>query len=713
MSASLFSPSWYRVSGIRFRLRNHAEIHRHTYRGQLWYVLQDLASGQFHRFTPEAYQIIGKLDGVQTLQDVWDAACKRLDEDMPTQDELISLVSKLYRANILKSDVAPNIDDLKTRHKAIIRKKFLQKIKSPLGIRVPLLDPDAFLNKTKHIVNPVFSQAGFCVWFIVVSYALLMAGINLKGLTTNISDQVLGLQNLLVMALIYPIVKLIHEFGHAYALKRWGAEVHEMGVMFLVFFPVPYVEASEATSFPNKHHRMVVGAIGIIVESFLAALAMIVWMYAEPGAVRSIAFNVMIISGVSTLLFNGNPLLKFDAYYVLADYLEIPNLGARSNQYVGYLIKKKLVRVKDLDSPAHSTREGWWLFLYSITSFLYRFFVMLAIALFVASEYFFLGVLVAIWSIYLSFIQPLLKIIVMPMTDQQLMSKKKRVYAMGAGFIMAIVVIFGFIPFPHSTSTHAVFQATEKNFVRAEVEGFVTELAATPGTFVKEGDLLLRTEAPDLLAEAAILKAQVSEAEARYQANLKDTNRSEIIRREIEYLAKEYERKVEREASLQIHSKQSGIFNLPDDNPLIGSYVRRGQLIAYVVDFKMMPAIALINEDSIDKVLNNTLSIEVRLASASEDSYTATVMRVTPSSSYDLPSPVFTVEAGGLIAADPRETQQLRAFSRHFFVELSIVDAPQKFLEERVYVVFKHDPEPLFYRWYRDIRRVFLRQLDV
>lgn len=713
MSTSLFSSSWYQVSDIRFRLRNHAEIHRHIYRGQLWYVLQDRVSGQFHRFTPEAYQIIGKLDGGHTLQNVWEAACEILDEDMPTQDELISLISKLYRANILKSDVAPNIEDLRSRHKSIIRKKFFQKIKSPLGIRIPLFDPDAFLDRTKHFIDPIFSTVGLFLWLSLIIYALLMAGINWQSLSTNISDQVLGLQNLILIGLIYPVVKLIHEFGHAYALKRWGAEVHEMGIMFLVFFPVPYVEASEAISFPNKNHRMVVGAIGIIVESFLAAVAMLVWMYAEPGIVRSIAFNVMVISGVSTLLFNGNPLLKFDAYFVLADFLEMPNLGARSNQYVGYLIKKKLLRVKELDSPATSFKEGCWLLSYSISSFFYRFFVMLAIALFVASEYFFLGVLVAIWSIYLSFIQPLLKILAMPMTDEQLKPKKIKAYLIGISFVGALVMLLGVVPFPYSTTTHAVFQPTEKDFVRANVEGFITKLVATPGSKVDKGDLLIITEARELLAEAAILKAQVNEAEARYQANLDDTNRSEIIRKEIEYLKEEYEGKLDRESSLEILSEQSGIFNLADSEPLIGRYVGRGQLLAYVVDYNNMLAITLVNEDSINKVVNNTHAIEVKLSSASEHSYAASIKRVTPSSSFDLPSPVLTLDGGGLIAADPRQSQKLQAFNRHFFIELEINEASNKFLEERVYVVFKHDPEPLFYRWYRDVRRVFLRQLDV
>ena len=159
--------------------------------------------------------------------------------------------------------------------------------------------------------------------------------INWPELSMNTSDRVLALENIFLMALVYPVVKLIHEFGHAYVLKKWGAEVHEMGIMFLVFFPVHYVEASESISFSSKYQRMLVGAIGVMVELFLAASAMILWANIEPGVVRTLAFNTMIVAGVSTLLFNGNPLLKFDAYYVLSDYLEIPNLASKANAYWG------------------------------------------------------------------------------------------------------------------------------------------------------------------------------------------------------------------------------------------------------------------------------------------------------------------------------------------------------------------------------------------
>ena len=150
------------------------------------------------------------------------------------------------------------------------------------------------------------------------------------------------------MWIAYPLVKGLHELGHGLTIQRWGGEVHELGLMLLVFIPVPYVEASAATTFPSKSRRMLVGAAGVMVELLLASLALLVWLSVEPGWVRDLAFDITVIGGVSALLFNGNPLLRFDGYYVFSDLLEIPNLASRSQRYYAYLGKRYLLGIAGL-----------------------------------------------------------------------------------------------------------------------------------------------------------------------------------------------------------------------------------------------------------------------------------------------------------------------------------------------------------------------------
>ena len=713
MSASLFSQSWYQVSDIKARLRQHVVIHRHIYRDKVWYILQDHVTGQFHRFSPEAYQIIGLMDGRRTLQQIWQTACKRLGDDMPTQEDVIQLVSKLSRANVLHSNILPNMEDLSKRQREIKKKKLLQQLKTPLGIRIPLWDPEGFLNATYPLVRPLIGIWGALLWLGVIITGLVFAGINWEPLTLNIQDQLLSLENLLLMALIYPLVKALHELGHAYTVKRWGGEVHEMGIMLLVFIPVPYVDATSASAFRNKYQRMLVGAAGILVEAFIAALAMIVWAYAEPGMARSFAFNVMMIAGFSTLLFNGNPLLRFDAYYVLSDFLEIPNLGARGNQQIGYLVKRYLYGIHDAASPANSYGEAWWMGVYAVAAFLYRLFIMIVISLFVAAEYLLVGVLFAIWSIYATVVAPVAKTLAKPMTDQELKNRKPRTLLIGSVGISALAFLLFVLPLPLATQAEGVIWVPKQAYLRSSMYGFIKQLVKEPGSQVVEGEVLIELEDHGLDAQVAVLSAQLLEARARFMAEQGNRVQTEIIREEIAYLERERELVMAQQQDLKIISHRKGTFILPNSDNLIGRYVTRGAHLGYVVDFHHLPVTAMVEADYIDLVRHQAKSVEVRFASLPNRSYSAEIGRIVPSSTRELPSKVLAVEGGGRIAVDPNAPDGARSLRNYFRVDLTLQDAPISRIEERVYVLFKHDPEPLAWRWYRVIRRVFLRQLDV
>lgn len=398
MTESIFSPLWYRVAALQPHLRSHIQIHRHHYRGKLWYVLEDHSTGRHHRFKHAAYYIIAQMDGKKTIQDIWDRAVDHLKDDAPTQDEMIRLFGQLHSIDALLCDVPPDTIELFQRYQSHERLKWKQRLLSPLSIRFPLFDPEQFLNRWEFLVRFLFGWIGIVLWFTVVGSAVVLAGIHWTELTENITDRVLTPYNLIMLLLMYPIIKLLHEFGHAFATKVWGGEVHEIGIILLVFMPVPYVEASSATAFRDKRKRMVVGAAGMLVELFLAAVAMFIWLTVEPGVVHAIAYNTMLIGTVSTLLFNGNPLLRFDGYYILSDAIETPNLGSRSSNYIGYLIQRYLFGVSDAKSPASSTGERVWFMLYGIASFCYRMFIIAVIIVFVAGKFFIIGVAIAVWG---------------------------------------------------------------------------------------------------------------------------------------------------------------------------------------------------------------------------------------------------------------------------------------------------------------------------
>ncbi|MFM8330774.1 MAG: hypothetical protein ACKN9T_03710, partial [Candidatus Methylumidiphilus sp.] len=375
MSASMFSPSWYRVAALQPRLRSHATIHRHHYRGELWYVLQDALSGRHHRFTPAAHHVIALMDGQRTAQAIWTLAAEHLGDDAPTQDEMIRLLGQLHASDLLVCDVSPDSLELFQRFQRQERQKWVQRLWSPLSLRFPLFDPAPFLARWAFLARPLFGWFGALLWLAVVGPAAVLAAAHWAELTHNLSDQVLAPSNLLILFLVYPALKALHELGHAFATWVWGGEVHEMGVMLIVLMPVPYVDASAASAFRDKRRRMVVGAAGMIVELFAAALALFVWLNVEPGLARAVAYNVMLIGSVSTLFFNGNPLLRFDGYYIFADAVEIPNLASRANQYLGYCIQRHVFGLSEAKTDAGGGGERAWLALFGLASFGYRLFV--------------------------------------------------------------------------------------------------------------------------------------------------------------------------------------------------------------------------------------------------------------------------------------------------------------------------------------------------
>ena len=145
MTESLFSASWYRVEALKPRLRSHGRIHRHDYRGQLWYVLQDSSSGRHHRLNPAAHTFVGLMDGERTVGQIWHAVTTRLGDDAPTQPQVIELLALLHAADLLQCDVTPNTLEMFRRFQRQQRSRWTRGLMNPMSLRIPLLDPNRFL----------------------------------------------------------------------------------------------------------------------------------------------------------------------------------------------------------------------------------------------------------------------------------------------------------------------------------------------------------------------------------------------------------------------------------------------------------------------------------------------------------------------------------------------------------------------------------------
>lgn len=715
MSGSLFSPSWYRVAELVPRLRSHAAIHRQTYRGQLWYLLQDRASGRFHRFSPAAHALIGLMDGRRSVDRIWHEAGERLGDDLPTQDETIRLLAQLYQANALVTDASPDATELAFRGQRMRDQQFWGRLRSPLALKLPVVDPNRLLDRALPFVAPLLGLPGVLLWLAVVGLGGFLAVRHFEALTTTVADRVLATENLVLLFFVFPVVKILHELGHAFATKRWGGEVHEMGVMLLVGIPVPYVDASASTAFQGRWQRAAVGAAGVIVELFVASCALLVWVSVEPGFARAVAFNTVVIASVSSLVFNGNPFLRFDAYYVLSDVLEIPNLGTRANQYLGAWVQQRLFGVTQVTSTAQSRSEALWLAGYAIGSFVTRLLVMLSIALFVATRLLAVGVVLAAWSLAQFAVLPLFRQLRFLATDPRLAERRARAISVTSAFVFGLLALLLLVPVPSWTRCEGVVWAPEHSQVRAETEGTVRAMLATPGERVQPGAPLFALDDRTLGYERDAAAAELRATRARYEdERTRDLVQAGITKQSLDQAAHVLARLDERVAGLTVRSPAEGAFLVDAVGDWTGRYVSRGETLAYVTDFDPVIVRVVVSAADVDQVRSATRRVDVRFAEAIEVVHPARLVSETPLATKVLPSPALALQGGGTIALDPTSSEALRALQNHFVFDLAVETGVRpRGIGERVYVRFGHEPETIATQGLRAARRLFLSLFQV
>ncbi|TAK46506.1 MAG: PqqD family peptide modification chaperone [Betaproteobacteria bacterium] len=713
MAQQLLSPAWYRVANLRPRLRLHVRVRRHEYRGQRWHVIEDRISRRTHRLDPMAYFVVGLMNGERSLQAIWDAAAQRFGDEAPTQDEVIRLLGQLHIADVLQSEVTPDVNELLRRSQRIRGRTRLAKALSPLAIRFPLFDPDALLERWLPLFRPLFGPLGALLWLCVAGWGGIMVFQHWGELTQDVTDRILAPENLLLATLVFAVLKALHEFGHACAVKAWGGEVHEMGIMLLVLFPIPYVDASAASAFPERHRRMVVGAAGMLVETFLASIAMFFWLNVEPGLTRAALFNAIWISGVSTLLFNANPLLRFDGYYILSDWLEIPNLYQRAGQFVGALAERRLFRM-DTPLPETTPRERGWLIFYLIGSFCYRLFISLSIALFIAAQYFLVGVVLAFWAVVAALVLPILRLIAYLAWHPRLRRHRTRAALTTAVVAATILGVVFLVPVPVWTNAQGVTWMPEQSAVRAGADGHLVRVIARPGTPVRRGDALVEIADPVIPPQVQMLEAQKTELEARYQAERQDNQtQAQQTLDQIESVAASLARMRERAAELVVRSPEDGVFIVPTAQDLPDRFVRHGEPIGYVIAEARSTARVLVPQDSIDLVRSRTQQVRAKLAENLQDVVAARVLREVPAASDRLPNPALSQAGGGVVALDPQAARDMKALRTHFEFEIELLAAPPAGRGGRVYVRFEHGTEPIAQQLYRSVRQLFLRRFTV
>ena len=332
MRESLFSPLWYRVAEKHPHISPEVRVQRQRVRDQRWYLLVNPTNGRQFRVNAEAWAFIGRCDGNLTVEQVWNALLAELRDDAPTQNDVIQLLNQLDEHELISYEHSADAATL-ARRRSERTKSRVQGFVNPFAMRVPLGDPSCFLRRFDAWPRPLYNPSTLAVWIVVMAIAFIAAASHWDSLAAHARTYMATPRYLLIAWLVFPVLKTVHELAHALAVKRWGGNVGGMGFSLFVLVPAPYVDASASAAFRSRYQRVVVGAAGMMAELVIAALALLVWLNVQPGLVGDIAFVTLFIASVSTVIFNGNPLLPFDAYFIACDVLDLPNLGPRSRTW--------------------------------------------------------------------------------------------------------------------------------------------------------------------------------------------------------------------------------------------------------------------------------------------------------------------------------------------------------------------------------------------
>jgi putative peptide zinc metalloprotease protein len=713
-----FSQSWSRVSRLTPTLRPHVQIHRQLYRGEPWHIVHDPVSNNFFRLNPVAYHLVGLLDGRRTVDDVWRLTLDRFGDDAPTQNEVIGLLGQLNQSNLLRVDLPADAEQLLKRNRQRRIKHWTGQAMSILFLRIPLFNPDKFLEWMLPLFKPLLNRWTMVAWFVWIGFCLSQFLPHLREFMRSSTD-VLAPANWGWMIVLFIVTKAWHEFGHGITCKRLGGAVPEFGIMMLVLFPAPFVDATSSWAFPDKWKRLLVAAAGMIFELALAGVAALVWVNSDEGVVRQLAYNTVFLASVTTILFNANPLLRFDGYYMLSDLIEVPNLYDRSKKHLFWLVQRFAYGVRQAQAVATSRFEQGILTVYGIGASIYKVVVMLGIILFISNQLWTLGLVLAAWSLFAWLAFPLGKLVHWLATASLLHEHRPRAVAVTVLFAALVLGITGLVPVDDHRRAQGVIESSTSAEIAVQTDGFVDDVKVTNGQRVEKDQVLWVAGNPDLTASERELSAQIKSLElARRQGLGTDIVEMKMNEAKLEALRKEHDEIAQRLDKLTVRAPVEGILVSSGFlEQLEGQFLKRGQVVAKVVDPSKLRVTALIDQaHNAAPFFTQIQKVEVRTAGDIKRVVESKRMTFFNSGRNDLPHPALGYHGGGIIPTDQRDPHGQKSLTPQFEVWLDlplhqmatqIHGQLPAFPGQRVYVRFTLPPRPLAVQWIHALRQMF------
>jgi len=708
-TAEAFRASTTRPVGLR--RRGDLIVNRQVYQGQAWWVVKDPIALAYYRFRPEEYALLDMLDGLTSLDTLKDQFEARFPPRRITVEELSRFVATLHRSGLVIGDRAGQGPQLFERRRQRIWKQWMHWLSNIMSMRFRGIDPDWMLEKLDPWFGWLFSPPAIVAACFFVASAVLLVLVNFDVFRAKLPEfhQFFAAGNWLYLAIALAVTKILHEFGHGLSCKHYGGECHEMGMMLLVFTPCLYCDVSDSWMLPNKWKRAAIGAAGMYVEVIIASIATYLWWNSHAGVFNQLCLDVMFVSSVSTILFNANPLLRYDGYYILSDVLEIPNLRQKANTILGRLASRWCLGIKQQDDPFLPQRNLGLFALYAVASSIYGWIVTASIFLFVWSVFKpyrleVLGQILAfgaIWGLVIRPLQGMIKFLKVPGRRDEVKARNVIVTGVVASLLVAAIAL---IPLPQRVWCAVELRPRGEETVYVTVPGKLETLTVKAGAVVKGGDEIARLSSIDLDLAIAELEGKATQYRARLASLERERFNDPAAGLEIgtaeeslKSVAEQLEKKLEDRGKLVLTAPRDGVVlpaqsikpqpdgtgKLPtwSGNPLdpehLGAVFQQGTVVCMVGDANRFEAVMVVDQSEVEFVSQGQ-PVDLKLDAFPWRTFTGTVDEIAETH-IENGSERLSVKAGGSVPTETDEAGREVPISTSYEALMTVDDADAVF----------------------------------
>jgi putative peptide zinc metalloprotease protein len=509
---------------LPMRMRPDLTALQHRYLGQLYWVVKEPVGLHYFRFQEEEYAILKMLDGKTSLDEIKIEFEKLFPPQKITVEELGQFVGMLHGNGLVVANVSGQGVQLKKRRGEKRRKELLASLSNILAVRFKGIDPNNLLEWMYPKMRWIYGgPARFvCAVLALAALSLVLVQFELFHNKLPTFHQFFEAKNWIYLGATLAITKVIHEFGHGLTCKHFGGECHEMGVMFLVMTPCLYCNVSDSWMLPNKWHRAYIGAAGMYIEIVIASICTFLWWFSEPGLLHQICLSTMFICSVSTVMFNANPLLRYDGYYILSDLMEIPNLRQKSTTILNRKLGAWCLGLEQPEDPFLPQRNQVFFACFTIAAAIYRWLILFGIIWFLYKVFEPYGLKVvsqtlAVISITSLVAMPLYKVGKFFYVPGRLDQVKRKNVNITLSILAVAALFIMFCPLPYRVLCTLELKPRNASPVYAEVPGVLEEIDVKPGQKVAAGEKLGTLVNLDLVYDIREIESQIKKNEVKIE----------------------------------------------------------------------------------------------------------------------------------------------------------------------------------------------------